>query len=215
MRRLRGNDRGVAAVIVGISVLMVFAFLGFAVDAGAIYQERRELRNGADAGALAVAEDCVTGAKACSDAVGMGTAETYADLNADDGRSGVDSVEIDPVPANPDYDLTVRVVTSSEDGAGNAGLDFRFMKVVGIDSTTVRADATAAAGNPAIVGGLPLIFSTCEWYRGPDDPPGGPDEDLWTWGQEVMLFWHDGNVQEPCNGPAGQDIPGGFGWLCG
>ena len=123
MRRLRGNDRGVAAVIVGISVLMVFAFLGFAVDAGAIYQERRELRNGADAGALAVAEDCVTGAKACSDAVGTGTAETYADLNADDGRSGVDSVEIDPVPANPDYDLTVRVVTSSEDGAGNAGLD--------------------------------------------------------------------------------------------
>ena len=31
MRRLRRNDRGVAAVIVGISVLMMFAFLGFAV----------------------------------------------------------------------------------------------------------------------------------------------------------------------------------------
>ena len=29
----------------------------------------------------------------------------------------------------------------------------------------------------------------------------------------IALAFHDGNATETCNGPAGQDLPGGFGWL--
>jgi hypothetical protein len=210
MRRLR-DEEGFAAVVAALILLMLFGFAGFAVDAGAMWQERRELRNGADAAALAVAEDCITGAAACTDAVGLATAEDYADSNADDGRSGVDSVVIDLMPPNPDYTVTVRVVTSSEDETGDPGFDFTFMKLLGNDSTMVRADATAAAGPLGMGGGLPLVISTCEWYRGPEGPPEVPQE--WDFFDEIILWWHDGDTQEPCNNPAGQDVPGGFGWL--
>ena len=35
------------------------------IDTGFLYQERAELQNGADAGALAVAQGCATGASTC------------------------------------------------------------------------------------------------------------------------------------------------------
>ena len=58
------------------------------IDVGQLYAERRELQNGADAAALAVAQDCAGGD--CLDETT--TADTYADDNAHDGEAGVDEV---------------------------------------------------------------------------------------------------------------------------
>ena len=58
------------------------------IDVGALYAERRQLQNGADAAALAVAEDCAEGD--CLDE--MATAKTYADSNAKDDAANVDEV---------------------------------------------------------------------------------------------------------------------------
>ena len=88
MNRLRTAEDGISAIFIAISLLVLIAFVGFAVDAGAMYQERRELRRGADAAALAVAEDCVAGAP-CNETDGRATAEEYAAANADDGFSAV------------------------------------------------------------------------------------------------------------------------------
>jgi uncharacterized membrane protein len=61
------------------------------VDVGMIYQERRELQNGADAAASAIARDCarqsVAGNQACTaDLVGaVATAQEYADAVGADG----------------------------------------------------------------------------------------------------------------------------------
>ena len=49
------------AVIVAISLTALIGMAAFAIDVGALYGERRQLQSGADAGALAVAEDCALG----------------------------------------------------------------------------------------------------------------------------------------------------------
>lgn len=212
MRRLK-NDDGVSLVLVGVVLVLLLVSAGFAVDLGAIYQERRELRSGADAGALAIAAICATDPASpdCSDSTTAGSpADTYADLNADDGHAAVDEVTIcgpgwECIPPSP-YTWTVEAWTSAETDTGEPGFPMKFMRIVGRDSVDVRATATAAAGAPAWIGNaLPLVISDCEWYR--------IEDGTWQPGQDVVLYWHDGNQQESCNGPAGQDLPGGFGWL--
>jgi Flp pilus assembly protein TadG len=47
------NQRGVSAVIVGICLFMLVAFVALAIDVGHLYVVRNELQNAADAGALA------------------------------------------------------------------------------------------------------------------------------------------------------------------
>ena len=92
--RLRGEE-GFSLVLIGILLIVLIALTGFAVDAGAMYQERRELRNGADAAALAIAEECAEGLP-CTVADRTGTAETYTEANVEDGdakggQQGVDN----------------------------------------------------------------------------------------------------------------------------
>jgi hypothetical protein len=217
MRRLKQVDRdenGAMLVFFAVVLILLLVAAGFAVDAGAMYQERRQLRNGADAAALAIAEECLEGA-ACTGAAAMPTAEAYADLNADDGRSGVDSVVIDSAPSDPLYDLTVRVVTSSERGDGSPGFDFSFMRVVGIDSTTVRGDATSATGLAGSGDTVPVIFDVCEWL----DAFGGvwPTETDFPSGL-IKLYTHSTDLPDEettCDEfqPAHQDAPGAFGYL--
>ena len=47
------NQRGVSAVIIGICLFMLVAFVSLAIDVGHLYVVRNELQNAADAGALA------------------------------------------------------------------------------------------------------------------------------------------------------------------
>jgi hypothetical protein len=218
MRRLRNDDRGVAAVLIAIVLVLLIAFAGFAVDVGAMYQERRELRRGADAAALAIAEDCVTGAAVCTEAIGLGTADVYADANADDGFSAVEDLEIDLSPSNPDYTMTVRVDSLAEDESG-IGFDMRFMQILGIDSVDVRGSATAAAGYAGEAQGFPIIIEECEFEKALFDQgfPGGSAPEDW-----ITLTFHQGNVADAYDDgsaedcvpdPAGKDAPGAFGYL--
>ena len=55
------DERGVSLIFVAILLPVLFGFAVFAVDAAALYEERRELQNGADAAVLAIAEDCAFG----------------------------------------------------------------------------------------------------------------------------------------------------------
>ena len=51
------DERGAVLVFVAVGLVMLLGFTAFTVDFGRIYSERRELQNGADAAALAVAQD--------------------------------------------------------------------------------------------------------------------------------------------------------------
>ena len=210
LKVLHRSEEGVSLILVGVALIMLVAFVGFAVDAGAMYQERRELRRGADAAALAIAEDCVTGAKPCTEAAGVATADVYADANADDGTATVESVMIDPAPANPDYTMTVKVDTLAEDADG-PGFAMRFMQLLGLDRVDVHGSATAATGYPGEGFGFPITVEECEYYKSFTEPDIG---DL------TVLRFHQGAIDyddpdiDPCvPDPAGKDAPGAFGYL--
>ncbi len=156
MRRLkppRGGpeEQGAILILVVFLTVTLVAMAAMVVDVGAILDERRQLQNGADAGALAVARSCALGA--CN----AGLAASLADLNSRDGASTVDLVSY-PAPQR------VRVTTSTRGGSG-AILPYFFGQVLsGQKGRTVRATANAswATGVPATATAVPIAVSECE-----------------------------------------------------
>lgn len=202
MQWLRRDD-GAAGVLIAISMAVMLGMVGVAVDVGAMYDERRQLSNGADAAVLAIAEDCALGVGSCDAGTAGVVAADFAAANARDGFAGVDSVDLDPVQR------TVRVVTSTLNADGGTTLMPFFARAVGWSGSTVFAAAAAEWGYPASMRGvLPLIISECEFPLGTPVPT-----------PPRILTFHDGNNTEDCNAVAGQDtdgddrLSGGFGWL--
>lgn len=190
MNRLR-SERGATAVIVGILLVPLIGCLAIALDVGALYVERGQLQNGADAAALAIAQECAEDGKCDSPAA---LAATFSDANANDGAAN----NLAPVFPN---DHTVVVTTSTlEASSGDSALHHPFAALIGIESTTVFASATAEWGTPRASMVLPLALSYCEFMAS----GGGSVEKL-------LLIRYDTNVS--CKGPDGHPIPGGFGWL--
>jgi len=202
MRRLtRHQDKGAIGVFTAITIVVLLGAVGLTIDVGAIYRERRELRNGADAGALAIAEDCALGLSTCHSAAAAAIAKDYADANASDGYADVIGVDLDLTAKT----VTVHLGTLTDEGGTN--FEPFFARVVGFSGTTVEARAVARWGYPSELWvHLPLIISRCEF-------------DTATAGVSKTIYFHDGNNAEPCNAQAGQDadgdgfLAGGFGWL--
>ncbi len=202
----RGDD-GMAAVFVAVLLIALLALVALAVDAGALYAERRELQSGADAAVLAVAEDCGQGLP-CDNATAMATADRYADANARDLLAGVDELALDTSAQ------TVRVITRTEQAGGSTIFAPFFAQVIGFPGAKVRAHAAALWGYPLGGGTIPIILSDCEWGKLDKDPAGGYDE--------MTFYFHDGKLATECDFASvnpGVDadgdgkLPGGFGWL--
>ncbi|HEX9854708.1 MAG TPA: Tad domain-containing protein [Acidimicrobiia bacterium] len=214
------DERGATLLFVALSMVMLLGFAAFAIDTGALYEERRSLQNGADAAVIAIAEDCARGLP-CNFGAANATAAAYADLNADDGAADIDELELNAFAG------TIRVITSTETSGGGTVLQPIFAQFIGFNGATVTAEASAAWGGPEGLDTLPLVISACELNR----PPMNGDVnnlDLWpgffpspppSYGP-VMYQFHSGtNNADDCNAQAGQDadgdgrLPGGFGWL--
>ena len=61
VQRLR-DERGAVGVVVALLMVPLIGFAAIAIDVSAMYAERQQLQTGADAGALAIAQDCAPGA---------------------------------------------------------------------------------------------------------------------------------------------------------
>ena len=61
VRRVVGAVVGAVAIMVALLAVVIFGIAAYVIDISALYQERRELQNGADAAALAIARDCAMG----------------------------------------------------------------------------------------------------------------------------------------------------------
>ena len=150
MRRLK-KDEGLVLVLVAGLLVVLLGMAALAVDLGSLYSERRQLRNGADAAALAIAEDCGRDPASCDQEAGA-TAQMYADANSDDGTSGA--------TVNFPEGGKVEVVTSALDGkAGVPGVKTPLMSLFGFPRVTVTAAATALFGYPNSGTVLPLIIN--------------------------------------------------------
>src|ERR1700712_5098129 len=76
VRRMR-DDRGAVAVLVAILMVPLLGFAAVGIDVAAMYAERQQLQTGADAGALAIAQDCGRGTCGAT----SGTAQALATSN--------------------------------------------------------------------------------------------------------------------------------------
>lgn len=215
MRRMSG-DRGSVTVVMAAFVVLLFAIGAMVIDVGAQYHRRRALQNGADAGALAIAQMCAAGD--CGDPTG--TAQEYGDANASGASVTVEEVCGDgvtgsgacadppPVPAGASY---VRVTL-------NKYVDFTFARLIGFDGSSMRARATVAWGGASPQkSDIPVTIGKCEYdtflneYGALEQPPSDPVD--YAAGQPVIHL-HDPSLDGSCPaGPAGSDLPGGFGWL--
>jgi hypothetical protein len=195
------DDHGGMAVMIALTMVVLLGGAAVAVDVGAMYAERRELQNGADAAALAVAQDCAAGDCGTYGA----TAQALADSNARDGSA---EALVEFPTGN-----SVQVTTNTPAAADGTFLRHWFAPFLGIDSTRVVAQATAAWGGIGGAATLPVTISECEWDTATGYDPATGDRTLPT--AEIVIYNHSGGgSSDTCHSNvSGLDMPGGFGWL--
>lgn len=184
------DDRGAIAVFIAILLVPLLGFAAISLDIAATHAERQQLQTGADAAALAIAQDCAR--KNCG--APADTAQSLATLNSNSGTAVAD---VDPVPTEESGRVTVR---------NSAVRQHWFAPVLGVDSTELATSATAGWGSPT--GGtsaLPMIFSLCDFNKhSVDGRPSGREQ--------VIVTTPAGTCTDSVDGSPTY-LPGGFGWL--
>lgn len=203
IERLR-RERGATAVVFAFLAIPLLGGVALAVDVGALYFEKAQLQNGADAAALRVAlacaaveetapDPCVVGSTALN-----GTADTSADENANDDGGADASATF----RNGRNEVTVMTTTRTDDG--ETALRHPLASLIGINPTTVGASATAEWGSVYSGTTLALAIDQCEFEQfGPES------SNPLTAGAQIVLRY-DENAQKT---PGCADARGGFGWL--
>ena len=201
MRRLAktpaDGERGAISVLVAILTVTLLGFAALAVDVGLLYAERTQLRNGADAAALAIAQKCAKNINDADCSTTSVLARSLANSNARDDSSNISSLVLDKAAG------TVKVTAGAQE-AGHAPnrVSLFFARVLGFNDATVSAAATVQWGRP-VAGptAFPLTFSICQVKDQVD-------------GSLQKLQSHGDDANPDCMyGPSGAPVPGGFGWL--
>lgn len=188
LRRRLDDERGATAVMFALLLVPMLGFAAIAVDVGALYAERARLQVGADAAAIAVAQDCSRGN--CGDM--QTTAQELITANDTEGTAAQPVLSSDP--------MSVTVT-------GGTPMEHWFAPVIGLDSTAVSATATVGWGSPIRgTAVLPLTFSWCEFQQ---QTGGGLPS-----GETVRTVYFTKTSQTiGCTGPSGNAVPGGFAYL--
>lgn len=195
-RKLR-NERGAAAPLFALMLIPLIGAVGIGVDVGALYAEKAQLQNGADASALTIAAACAANESATGCATDA--AATVAGQNAVDGVASIGTATL-----NTSTNL-VTIETKSE----NLGVKHPFAAMLpGIgDSSVVKAVAQAEWGVPTKGSTIAITIGYCELA---DQIP-----QLGALNPIRILLQYDNGVKKFCLNPLGEVInaPGGFGWL--
>ena len=184
------NDRGAVAVIVAILMVPLLGFAAISIDIAATHAEKQQLQNGADAAALAIAQDCSR--EACDET--KIKAQAFATANSNTGNAEAD---LPIVPTANSGRVTVY---------NSATREHWFAPILGVDSTDIRTSATAGWGTPSAgTARLPLVFSWCEFMAQTNNGVvSGTTE------RTIFLSKKSGTG---CHGSSGLAVPGGFGWV--
>lgn len=183
------EDRGAVAITFALVLVVLLGFVGLGVDVASAFAKKQEMQNGADAAALAAAQECAT--VGCGSAAGV--AQTYADGN----------VRRDSVGAAVSFPAGNQVRVTAEGPSPN-----NFLPVVGVNSFDVEAAATAVWGSPTAGPVIPLTISACSFFDQLGTPQIGDIVEMWVPKND------SGPAPAPCDWHADYP-PGGFGWLDG
>lgn len=174
MFRSSRSDRDRGAILVWFSAfaLVILGSGALVIDMGALWSERRQLQNGADAAALAVAVDCAK--MACTQS--QETALNYAQLNAADGEAsvtlcgkgaGLTLCTQEPAGVATAVGFVQALTSTWNPGNGGSSDQVRFVLAPLLDALqvgqTVRASATVAWGSLGTATVLPLVISKCSF----------------------------------------------------
>lgn len=204
------SQRGAATILVAVLMVALLGCAALAVDVGAMYAEKAQVQNGADATALAIAEECANGVN-CTVAMAA-PANRLADANANDGATGVFSVT-QPGPT------TVRVETNArEAGSGSNHFSLFFARILGIDTNQITAAAEASWGPPSSGATLPWTVSECVFRKyltssqlteldTTGDFTGEPTP------THILMRYDENAPDYPGCATQNGYQPGGFGWL--
>lgn len=188
-RSRSSDDRGAVLILFALIVTVLVGAGALVVDIGALYSERRQLQNGADAGAFAVATTCV-GSNSCGDYTTM--AKSYANLNARDGISDVPEVCgkapglptcVSPPSLPSGVRNWVRVSTSTRTASGSTQVPFVLAPLLNIANAgqTVNARAVVGYGPLGSSSVIPLALSRCTFnssWVGTDGSLNFPNADI-------------------------------------
>ena len=201
--------RGTIAVMAAFLLIPLMAMLAFAIDYGYLLKKKTELQRSADAAALAAVRELVPNDNGNQDLnavrakvreyarANMGDAN-FAVLDADIqiGRYDTSSVYSNFTILNNGTFDTVRV-TLRHDNSANSPVSLFFAKVLGFDSSSVTATATAVLPKATVL------------EPGADILPFAVHEDVWN-SQSIGDEWSiygDGRIEDEI----GQQIPGNWG----
>jgi Flp pilus assembly protein TadG len=202
MRWLNDHEGGVA-IIVAISMVVLFGMGAMALDVGNLFWERRQLQNGADAGAIAAAQDLASG---------EGSAAAEAQARTYTSENNIRDAYMERMSQPTANSVRVETITGNISGTGV--LESILAGVIGTDDYFARAAATATWGALSSGSSLPVTMSYCEWQAATGVPDGGDPDDAAFPSDPVTLYLLDPQASGPdCTGPAGQQVPGGWGWL--
>jgi Flp pilus assembly protein TadG len=218
MRRLK-RERGAVAVMVAILAIPLIAAAALGVDIAAMAAERQQLQNGADAGALAIAQVCAkataTTPGECVTTAADQIAQDYALTNSNDQEALATVVR-------PPESLTLSPA-AGEVTVENTGVREHWLApVIGVDASDIRTTATAVWGTTGGGTSLPLTISLCEITKliGAGDPTfafnptSGYYESAAPSGNKVKIKLPHPSSPDQCK-PAGAShyVPGGFAWI--
>ncbi len=208
MRRLK-DESGATAVLLAVAILPLIGIVALVIDVGLMQWEVRQLQNGADAAALAIAQECADG-NPCRGAIADTMALQYTGANAKDGSAAAE-VEFDVVGAN-----TVTVTASTLDESGLPRLAYIFAPILGFDFGAFERSATALWGSMALDDALslPITISECEWVNATDADENLKGRNFGPGFPYVFEIKTNPGVNE-CTMPnsPGHYMPGGWGWL--
>ena len=178
------DERGAVAVVVGLMLVVLVGFAAIAVDVGAMYSQRAQLQNAADAAALAAAQVCAKSTDNCANP----TSANAAALSVLAGNV----VGATPSMDTPIYSQTSRTVTVTT--RSNVWTPFASASGAGKTSSPVAAQATAQWSTTTVGGAtVPFAISACVV----------PNDNTSTSNSFIPI---DNSY---CSG----SVSGGFGWL--
>ena len=114
LRAARRDERGQALILFAAALIPMLGIAALVLDVGQLYVKQRELRNAADAAALA-GSALLPGATAAQRAAAITLAEEYAELN------GADPADLNIIVVTRDYPYD----TIRGDATGDRGLHLR------------------------------------------------------------------------------------------
>lgn len=205
LRHRTQKDRGASAVLVGLLLVPLLGFAALAIDIAAMHADKQLLQTGADAAALAVAQDCAKGECGDPDA----TASEMATQNNPFGGSAWATITR--------LDTDEGVVTVRTESSRNHFL----APIIGIDDADIAAAATARWGYPSSGAAvLPFTLGACEILSQVPGLTAQYDDagniiriDFPEDAPPVTVEFTKTNDVGDCTGPSGLAVPGGFGWL--